>query len=580
MLKKHCRKLHSLQIGTSMNKHSQAKKFSYLTFLALTVISTAGMAAKFDFQQQQDIFDEKIILDPKDRPIKFSIPIDEAIDEPRSKMTKEDYLNIVRIIQKNNFTEAQEKIDNLLKQNPDNPDFHNLRALLEVAKKNPEIAQKSYEKSIELDKNNLIAHLGLARISINNGDFVKAKKHTETALTINDKSVNAHLLLADIAFNQKNYDEMENILNAALKKLQGNINHELRIADSIARYYLIKKQPDKILKISQELNQRHKNQSGALSFQARAQILNNQKPSALKTLEQIIDQDKTDIPHRLILAQLLSDKPENKKTVLALLDDVLELEPKNLQVLIFKTAYLTQLRQFKESLAVAEQVEKLYPELAVDKMLKGDIYLAQNDFDKALAIKQQAYAIQPNQKLLLIIARLMNKLDKPSQAIDLLTTEIDKYSEKNAIHLVLANLLHKQEKYDEAIKHYNALLSEIPDHVASLNNLAWLYSEQGNPQALEIAEKAYNLSSKSPIVADTYGVILINKGRNKEGLAVLQQAAKEAPEATIIQFNLAKAYVANGDKNQAMSLLEPLAINENFSEQKAAIKLLNELKDQ
>ena len=122
-------------------------------------------------------------------------------------------------------------------------------------------------------------------------------------------------------------------------------------------------------------------------------------------------------------------------------------------------------------------------------------------------------------------------------------------------------------------------LTEQPDNVLALNNLAFLYSQQNDPRALELAKKAYEKAPESAAILDTYGYILIKQGQPKEGLPILEKAASLAPKANDIQFHLAEAYVANDNTQKAIEILEPIVkAEQNFSEKKAAVSLLDKLK--
>ena len=73
--------------------------------------------------------------------------------------------------------------------------------------------------------------------------------------------------------------------------------------------------------------------------------------------------------------------------------------------------------------------------------------------------------------------------------------------------------------------------------------------------------------------------ILIKQGQLSEGLTILEKAANLAPAANDIQFHLAEAYSANNNNSKAVAILEKIIkAEQNFSEKKAAVDLLNKLK--
>lgn len=122
------------------------------------------------------------------------------------------------------------------------------------------------------------------------------------------------------------------------------------------------------------------------------------------------------------------------------------------------------------------------------------------------------------------------------------------------------------------------MLKAFPSNIDALNNLAWVYTEQHDPRALALAEKAYKLAPTSPGITDTYGWALVAQNQPKAALPILEKAAKAAPKAATIQYHLAVAQARTGDKSGALGTLQVLLkSNANFRESADAKKLLEQL---
>jgi putative PEP-CTERM system TPR-repeat lipoprotein len=466
-----------------------------------------------------------------------------------------------------------------LKQAPDDAAFHVLKALLETLQKNPKDAQKSYERAIELDANNLLAYLGLAKLALDNGQFDKAKDYANKSLVFNNKAINAYFVLADIAYQQKDNAEVENILVTAYKKVQGTITAEREVIKNLGKFYVMQKQPEKILPLAEALVQRYPNDSTALSALAGAQLANNQKVAAEQTLLKLINQDKQNVNERLLLAKLISDQPDKEKEVLKLLDETAQIIPDRPEPLVFKTTYLIQLKHYPDALKIASKIDSQFPTSALGKILKGEVYLADKKLDEAREQYQQAYKVQPNDKVLFTLFDIMKTQGQLPEAIKLLNSELAKNPKNGAIHFKLAGVYEQQKDTKQAEIHYQAVLTEQPDNALALNNLAWLYAQQKNPLAIELAKKAYTQAPQSPAIADTYGYILIKQGAVKEGLSILEKAAAAAPQANDIQFHLAEAYSVNENTGKAIEILEAiLKTGQDFAEKETATRLLAQLK--
>lgn len=556
-------------------------KYPVIAAIVISFLTSGSlaMAALYDLpENQQNSFNGLDQIEPQNNELENSSFL-ESLQQGEASNKRASYLEIFNLLKQNKLIEARKEITALLKQSPREPEFYNLQALLETLEKNTDSAQQSFQKAIQLDQKNLTAHLGLAKLALDKGDLNKAGDYSNKALAINDKSVKAYLVLADIAYKKKENQEVENILLTALNKTKGNITAEIEVIKNLGKFYAIQKQLPKILSLGQDIAGRYPNNSMALSVLAGAQIVNGQKQSAEQTLLQLIGQEKKDINHRLLLARLFTEHPDKEKDVFKLLDEASEIEPNKPQALVFKTAYLIKLKRYQEALESANKTDKRFPTLALGKLLKGDVYLAEKKLDKALNAYQQAYQVKPNNKVLSTLVDLMNAQGKLSQAIGFLNSELEKSPKNNAIHFKLATVYQQQKDYQQAEIHYKTILADHPDNALVLNNLAVIYSLQDKPQALELAKNAYNKAPDSAAIADTYGYILIKKGQHQEGLTLLEKAAASAPKANTIQFHLAEAYSVNGNNKQAIEILENIGKSEQkFSEQEAAVNLLNTLK--
>jgi putative PEP-CTERM system TPR-repeat lipoprotein len=503
----------------------------------------------------------------------------ESLRQAELNNKKANYLEVIDLLKQNKIDDADKKIAELLKKNPDEPEYYNLQALLETLKKDTVAAQQSYDKAIKLDPKNILALLGSSKLALDAGQLDKAKDFANTALAINDKAINTYLLLADIAYKQKDNAEAEKVLLTAQSKVKGDIKTEVEVIKSLGKLYSIQKQPEKILSLCEDLDKRYPDNALALNLLAQAQIVNDKKPLAEQTLQKLINQNKQDIDNRILLARLLSEHPDKEKETLALLDETALIAPDKPEALVFKAAYLIKLKRTPEALQLAEKIDKQFPKLILGKLLKGDVYLADKQLDKTIEQYQQAYKIQPNERVLFTLADLMIAQKKQPEAIKLLNDALEKDKKNLNIHFKLATTYQQQNDLKQAEAHYDAMLTEQSDNVIALNNLALLYFQKNDPRALALAKRAYEKAPESPAILDTYGYILIKQGQVKEGLPLLEKAATLAPKAGDIQFHLAEAYVANNNTPKAITLLEPLVkAEQDFAEKKAAVSLLDKLK--
>jgi FimV-like protein len=121
-------------------------------------------------------------------------------------------------------------------------------------------------------------------------------------------------------------------------------------------------------------------------------------------------------------------------------------------------------------------------------------------------------------------------------------------------------------------------LRREPNNALVLNNLAWLYHKEKNPQALEYAERAYKLEPEAANILDTLGWISVEQGKTSRGQEILKKALSLAPKNPAIKYHYAVALARSGDKGQARRLIEELlAAGRSFPQQEEARALLMQL---
>jgi predicted Zn-dependent protease len=105
---------------------------------------------------------------------------------------------------------------------------------------------------------------------------------------------------------------------------------------------------------------------------------------------------------------------------------------------------------------------------------------------------------------------------------------------------------------------YQEAVGAEPNNAVGLNNLAVVAGELGDARALDYAQRALRLAPNSPLVLDTLGMLLVNKGDVQKGFGYLEQARALAPESSVLRLNYAKALLKAGRKDEARKELEAL----------------------
>jgi len=525
-------------------------------------------AAKYDIQE--DFFQEETKISKGfsyNDLVKFN-PL-QVLDN-----VKANYRTVLNLIQQKKIKQAKEKIDLLIRLDPKQALYFNLKAVLELKEKNFDLAALSYKHSIDLEPVNVQAYLGLSAIALGEKQFSRVLQYVNKALAYNPSNGSAYVILAKLAMH--GVDVAEKQLLDAHKSVKGDLNAELVILQLLGQVYESNKQPERILSLAEDLVERSDGDILALSFLARMQLVNQNESVVEEILRKMIVLEPRDVNNRLLLVRMLIMQEGRDTEILQLLDQAVVNSENSGKVLAIKVAFLIKREKYKQALLIAKQIDEANPALSVGKIAKGDVYLAEKKYDKALGLYQQSYQIDKNIKVLRLILNIFVVQNTQQKAIDLLETELAQNEANTFIRTGLANLYQKSGQFDLAAKHYEVLLAKQKGNVIILNNLAWAYGQQGNPKALEMAERSFKIAPESGDVADTYGYILLKNGKKQEALRILERADKIAPESGGIQLHLAEAYIANQKKVRAREILQSL-INKNGVEKVEANKLMDGL---
>lgn len=139
--------------------------------------------------------------------------------------------------------------------------------------------------------------------------------------------------------------------------------------------------------------------------------------------------------------------------------------------------------------------------------------------------------------------------------------------------------LEAQGRRKEAIVKYRAALAQSGKYASPLNNIAYLYLEGygSKEEALQLAESAIALEPGNPRIMDTVGYALLKNNRHLEGRKYLERAVEHLPDDPTVNYHLALALNASGDKKLATAYVQKSLRVEKFASIREARSLLAEL---
>jgi tetratricopeptide (TPR) repeat protein len=146
---------------------------------------------------------------------------------------------------------------------------------------------------------------------------------------------------------------------------------------------------------------------------------------------------------------------------------------------------------------------------------------------------------------------------------------------------MIALILRKQNRTDEAIEQYRKVLSLDPEAAVAANNLAWIYADQGRmlEEGLRLARIARTKLPSQPEVIDTIGWLYYKSRQPDLAVPYFKEAIDLSPRNPQYRYHLAATYARTGASRLAKATLEEaLKLGSNFPEIEDARRLLVRLR--
>lgn len=262
------------------------------------------------------------------------------------------------------------------------------------------------------------------------------------------------------------------------------------------------------------------------------------------------------------------------------------------------TPYLTNYgRTMSDKIKVRKQIDLYFD--ATQKLIEGQIEYARGEYEKAVAVLNQAVAINPDddtirsnlgaavalankgyqeelkrtekmlkqalqnnprdaqkQVELAITYELQGELSKAANAFE----EALKYQPNRLeLYSLLGPIYERQERYDEALHTYRRLEELEPNLPAIIfGAMASIYHfhKKMFPEALQYAQKALAADANSWRVHNLLGVIYTDTNKLGGAVDAFKSAMQLAPNEPMPHSDLAKVYLAQGRYDQALKSVD------------------------
>ena len=253
-----------------------------------------------------------------------------------------------------------------------------------------------------------------------------------------------------------------------------------------------------------------------------------QPDKAVPYIESIFQNtNESSVDEALAVKQLLA-KEATTEDAYVVLQSLNSKDTKNKHLLILQSRYAAQLQKYDESLAILDQVLEIDPSLHEVLIIKSRILSAQGRHEEAaLLIKQLLEELPENNTLRLQYARMLVERRELDAATEQYLILHENLPDDGEIALSLALLYIERKQLDEAVEVLSHLV-EIDQKVSVANYyLGRITQNQGDDKQavshyLKVKSGDYVFDAQLRI-----GVLLAVLGKPDEGLAKLEALAEE-----------------------------------------------------
>jgi putative PEP-CTERM system TPR-repeat lipoprotein len=228
----------------------------------------------------------------------------------------------------------------------------------------------------------------------------------------------------------------------------------------------------------------------------------------------------------------------------------------------------------EEALKEAKAVQLARPKEAVGFAMEGEVLESQKKLVDAAKAYAEGVRRQPVAELVVKQIQLLDAAGLSAEARSTATKWLKDNPNDATVRFHLATMAMQNKDLKGAAEAYKEILKQQPQHVQTLNNLAWVLGELKDASAVGYAEKAHILAPMNAGIMDTYGWLLVSGGNTEKGLSLLIKAAESTPQDTEIRLHLAKALIKSGNKAAAKKELESALSQAENSPRKMDIEQL------
>ena len=495
-------------------------------------------------------------------------------------------------------------------ESPSSVEYH--KGLAKLATGDLEEAQRSFEASIALDKQNVEAYLGLGETALRQQRTEEAAAYLKKAMALAPKDARTQRAWGRYLSMMKQHDEAEKAFVKATSLDPGFVEAQMDLGD--LRATVLKKHREaadayreatrfntkslrahhalavQLVKIEsfQEAHEAYRKSRGLapknpqLAYEEGSLYVREGRPDqALTAFEAAVEAKPTYVPALLARADLLRSVKHRPDEAAVNYQAVLTQEPNNVRAHVGLGLTLKLAGKNDEALAHLKEATRLAPRDPSPWYELGRLHVRSKKFTEAAVVLETALRADP--KFLPAVveqADVQSAQGQFAKAQEGYVSALQLAPRDSTIHVKLGQAHYHQRQWADAQRAFLKAVELSPEDADALNSLAWMAAERGKDldNAVEWSRKAVKIQPRNASFTDTQGWVYRARGELAKAAQSLREAAMLNPNDPVIHYHLGVVYGEQRNTKQAKGALQKaLSLQADFEGSEDARRRLADL---
>jgi cellulose synthase operon protein C len=449
---------------------------------------------------------------------------------------------------------AHQALDALERKSPGGASVSELRGRAFFAQRKLDPAIAAFEQALQRDKGRFSALSALVLIDQLQNKPDRAVKRLQALLDNEPQNAVALVTLAEVKSRSGSPpEEVVALLNRAVTAAPTWADPRRRLIEMS----LNRRQYKQALDVAQAALAALPGDDAILAAAGRAQYLSGDVEQAVKTLRRRVEVSANAAAPQLDLARVYATQGRNDAAEAAF-RRAAELEPFNEAAQQAFIDHLVKSRKGSEAADHVRRLRQLRPNDPLSYALLASYQVRVEQREAAVATLKEGLTRTRRTEFARRLYVLQLQMKQEVAADAFARDWIAQFPDDIPFLQLMATRDVSKGDFKSAEVRLRRVVEFMPSNAAALNNLAWIVSKAGGPDALEFARRAVALAPDDAGVLDTLAQALSVVGQHQEALAVQRRAVDMEPSNDLLKLGLARVGLAAGDKALARTQLEPL----------------------